>query len=125
MPSITPAAAANRLLSILKPYEKKDGEYIDLLILKQGFPQIRWDLTLLGTTASNSKKHIERRLPLLGRTRQMQKVVVLLSSLEAWISHYNKEYPELSGLTIDALKKSQKAYEAKLRLIRLDAKFRQ
>ncbi len=125
MPALTPAAASKRLLSTLIPYEPRDGDYIDLLMLKQTFPKLRWDLALLGTTASNNKAHIERRLPLLGRIRQMQKVVVLVSSLESWLAHYNTEHPQVTRLTIDALKKAQRAYEAKLRFIRLDVAYKQ
>jgi len=62
----------------LLKWQIDDGEYINLVALKQAFPKFRWDLYLVGITSSNRKIH--RTKPLLGRLLR-NAVIVLLSSM--------------------------------------------
>jgi len=104
----------------LLTWQVNDGPYIHLVALKQALPGFRWDLYLIGITASCRPKQA-RTLPLLGRTRRGA-VVVLMSSLRAWLTHYNPSAPELVEQMLEDLAKAERQYLARLNLIRAEVR---
>lgn len=103
----------------LSIWQIDDGEYIHLAALKQALPKFRWDLYLVGITSSDTKIH--RTKPLLGRIRQ-QSVVVLMSSMFNWLTHYNPEKSKIVEAMIDDLRLAEREYMAKLNMIRAEVK---
>lgn len=105
----------------LVPWQESDGEYIHLAALMQALPGHRWDLYLIGTTGSGSNKKPAKVLPILGRTR-IQAVVVLLSSMRDWLTHYNPDKPAVVESMINDLRESESDYMANLTAIRAEVR---
>ena len=114
-------AVAIRLARTLSPYSKADGDYIHLVVLLDALPGHRWDLYLLGGCGTNKPGAVMRTQPLLGRTRQKTNVVVLESSLRAWI---NAAWPRAADVTMDGLRAAQRQYEAGLKQLREETRLK-
>ena len=115
---------ANKLIRTLAPYSDEDGLYITLAVLQDSLPRHRWDLYLLGLTGSNRDGAVMRTQPLLGRTIQRMRVVVLVSSLRDWLTHYNPEFPGVVGTTINGLLLAEKQYQTGLKNLRAETAMR-
>lgn len=109
--------------SKLTPWQESDGEHIHLAALRQALPGHRWDLYLIGTTGAGSNKKPAKVLPILGRMR-INAVVVLLSSMRDWLTHYNPNKPAVVESMIEDLRQSERDYLANLNLIRAEVRLK-
>lgn len=110
----------NRLRRVLQPHTDADGPYISLPVLLDVLPAHRWDMYLLGITASNKADQVMRTQPLLGRKVQATRIVVLVSSLREWLTHYNPDKPVTVAGMIDGLQLAEKQYQAGLNRLRAE-----
>lgn len=101
----------NQLQRVLQPYTDADGPYISLLVLLDMLPARRWDMYLLGITGSKNAGQVMRTNPLLGRRVQGTRIVVLVSSLRDWLTHYNQDNPVTVAGMIDGLQLAEKKYQ--------------
>lgn len=106
----------------LVTWQVSDGPYIHLAALLQAMPGFRWDLYLVGHTAAAKSKPF-RTQPLLGRVRRGA-VVVLMSSLRDWLTHYNPDAHGQVEQFLDDLAKAERRYLAKLNLIRAEGRLK-
>lgn len=113
-----------KLARTLRPWCEEDGEFIHLKALKEAMPNHRWDLYLLGETASNRPDRIMRTQPLLGRNHSHQRVVVLMSSMRKWLTHYNTDKPETVEAMLSDLRQADHRYRARLKMLRAGDKAR-
>lgn len=113
----------------LAKYEPEDGEFIDLTAFFEVFPTTSkkfWESSLLGC-GTGGRTHQVKRLPLLGRKRAhvgKWRVVVLVSSLREWLTHYNPDKERTVESLIEELQKTSRRHEQKRRRIVLEAKLK-
>ena len=113
-------AVARRLEKTLQAYKPQDGECVSLPVMNNALPGHRWDLYLLGLNANNKAGTVMRTMPLVGRTQQRNRVVVLVSSLREWLTHYNPSKPETVEGMIEDLRQAERQYRAGLEQLRAE-----
>jgi hypothetical protein len=115
-----------QLSKALSPYTDADGPYIDLGVLQDALPAHRWDCVLLGQGVN--RKIPVKRLPLLGRKVQANRIVVLISSLAEWLHHYNDargpQGLQVVRSALDGLQLAQRQYETGLKQLREETRLK-
>ena len=111
----------NALDRVLQMYSPEDGEYVDIVVMAKVFPTIHidfWKRCILGLAAGDRAKPI-KRLPLRGRKKTpfsggSIRTVILMSSLEQWLQHYNPAQEKTVQEITDSLRKYQRQHDRKL-----------
>lgn len=101
----------NKLKRRLQSWEPVDGDCVHLVVLKTVLPNYGenfWMSCLIGSSASLETRSI-KRLPLQGRFKA-RRIVVLMSSLSAWLAHYNPDKPQTVAALMAELVKAEAVY---------------
>ena len=113
---------SNILERTLTYYTPEDGEAFDIVVFPKVFTNISlnfWKSCLLGCGVGARNIKV-KRLPLRGRLKKVQggiRIVILASSLQDWLEHYNPDSQKSVQEIIDALRKQDKRYAKELKIL--------